>query len=203
MTKKIYWLGHDCFRLEGEKTVYFDPFKLKKGAKKADLILITHSHFDHLSPADIAMIQQNSTEIVCSADAVGKLSGKIHTMKPGDKLTLQGIEIEAVPAYNTNKAFHPKANRWNGYIITIEGEKIYHAGDTDLIPEMSQIKCDIALLPVSGTYVMTAQEAVKAVETIKPKTAIPMHYGTVVGSTADAEYFKRNASCEVIILKPE
>jgi L-ascorbate metabolism protein UlaG (beta-lactamase superfamily) len=203
MIKNIHWLGHDSFRLMGDKIIYIDPWKIGKNAPKADIILVTHSHYDHLSPSDIASIQKETTNIVIPADAKSKLSGKLHIMAPGEKLELQGITVEAVPAYNIDKQFHPKANKWLGYIITVEGERIYHAGDTDFIPEMANFKCDIALLPVSGTYVMTAKEAVNAVSAIKPKTAIPMHYGDIVGSKADAEYFKKNAGCEVVILPKE
>ena len=202
MIDKIHWLGHDSFRIDGEKTIYIDPWKLKPG-RKADLILVTHDHYDHFSPSDIAMIQGDKTEIVCPASSKQKLTGKIHMVVPGDKLNLRGIAIEAVPAYNIGKQFHPKGNLWVGYIITVEGTRIYHAGDTDLIPEMSDIKCDIALLPVSGTYVMTAEEAVKAADIIKPNIAVPMHYGTIVGSDADAEYFKRKASMDVKVLPKE
>ncbi len=202
MIDKIHWLGHYSFRIDGEKTIYIDPWKLKPG-HKADIILLTHDHYDHFSPSDIAMVQGDVTEIVCPAGSKQKLTGIIHTVVPGDKLKLRGIEIEAVPAYNIGKQFHPKGNKWVGYIITVEGTRIYHAGDTDLIPEMSDIKCDIAMLPVSGTYVMTAEEAVKAADIIRPKIAIPMHYGTIVGSDADAVYFKRKASCDVKVLPNE
>ena len=199
MLEKIHWLGHDSFRIDGVKTVYFDPWHISDGPK-ADIILITHSHYDHFSPADIALIQKDSTEIVCVSECRDKLSGKLHIIKPGDTMEIQGILIEAVPAYNTDKQFHPAANKWAGYIITLEDTRIYHAGDTDLIPEMKDIECDIALLPVSGTYVMTAREAVEAVKAVNPKIAISMHWGSIVGSEADAEYFKHHASCRVEIL---
>lgn len=202
MLDKIHWLGHDSFRIDSDKIIYIDPWQLSH-QPKADLILITHDHYDHCSPSDIAAIQKTDTEIVCVKECRGKLSGKLHIVRPGDKITVQGVDIEAVPAYNPAKKFHPKANGWAGYVITVEGTRIYHAGDTDLIPEMKDIRCDIALLPVSGTYVMTAEEAVKAAAVIKPKTAIPMHWGAIVGGQADAEYFKRHASCQVIILPKE
>lgn len=203
MLDKIHWLGHDSFRIDGPKTIYIDPWKLKPGSVKADIILITHAHYDHCSPADIASIQKETTAIVCTPDSKRKLTGKLHEVAPGDELSVSGIGIKAVPAYNVDKQFHPKANRWVGYIMNIEGTKIYHAGDSDFIPEMSEIECDIALLPVSGTYVMNADEAVQAANILKPQTAIPMHYGSIVGSEADAEYFKRKANCDVKILKQE
>ena len=140
-------------------------------------------------------------------DIIGnnKLSGKIKTVKPGDKITVEGVEIEAVPSYNTNKQFHTKDKAWVGYIFTVKGQRIYIAGDTDYIPEMKTFKADIALLPVSGTYVMTAEEAVKAALDIKPKIAIPMHYGAIVGSESDAEKFAAGlkGKVEVKILKQE
>ena len=158
---KIVWLGHDGFRIDAEKTIYFDPYEIAAG-KMADIILITHEHFDHCSPDDVAKIQQPETVIVTEKNSAKKLSGDVRVVSPGDTLTVDGVKIEAVPAYNINKNFHPKANGWLGFIVEIEGVRVYHAGDTDFIPEMQDFKTDIALLPVSGTYVMTAGEAVEA-----------------------------------------
>jgi len=202
MIEKIHWLGHDSFRLEGEVTVYIDPWKLPPNSPKADIILITHDHYDHCSPEDVAKIQKADTVIVTIPAAARKLKGEVKTVKPGDKITVKGIEIEAVPAYNTDKPFHPKGAGHVGFIVTLGGKRIYHAGDTDFIPEMKGLKVDIALLPVSGTYVMTAEEAAKAAEAIKPEVAIPMHYGEIVGSERDAERFKELTSVQVTILKP-
>ncbi len=204
MIDNIHWLGHDTFRIPGEKVIYTDPFKIKK-KETADLILITHSHYDHCSPEDVKKIQGHDTVIVATSDCAGKLSGNIKTMKSGDKITVEGIDIEAVPAYNTNKQFHPKANGWIGYIFTVKGERIYIAGDTDYIPEMKTFKVDIALLPVSGTYVMTAEEAVKAALDIKPGIAVPMHYNSIVGTGADAKRFAEElkGKIEVVIFQEE
>lgn len=202
MLKNILWLGHDAFRISSGKTIYFDPFQIVNG-EPADLILISHDHFDHCSPEDVRKIQGLQTTIVTEENSAKKLKGHIQVLKPGDKTNIQGIEIEAVPAYNTDKNFHPKANQWLGFVLTIGGVRIYHAGDTDFIPEMKDVKADIALLPVSGTYVMTAEEAVQAALTISPEIAIPMHYGSIVGSEKDAERFRRllEGKIDVLVLK--
>jgi L-ascorbate metabolism protein UlaG (beta-lactamase superfamily) len=204
MVKDIHWLGHDTFKVTGEKVVYTDPFKIKK-KDTADIILITHEHYDHCSPEDVKKIQGPDTVIVATADCAKNLTGKVKIVRPGDKINVGGIDIEAVPSYNTNKKFHPKANDWVGYIFTVNGHRIYIAGDTDYIPEMKNFRVDIALLPVSGTYVMTAEEAIKAALDIKPKVAIPMHYGAIVGSREDAKKFADGlkGKIEVVVLQEE
>jgi L-ascorbate metabolism protein UlaG (beta-lactamase superfamily) len=188
MTNNIQWLGHDTFRIAGEKVIYTDPFKIKK-SETADIILITHEHYDHCSPDDIKKLQGPSTVIVATSDCAAKLKGNVRIISPGEKIEVAGIGIEAVPSYNTNKKFHTKDRGWVGYIFTASGQRIYIAGDTDRIPEMKTLKADIALLPVSGTYVMTAEEAAEAALDIKPKVAIPMHYGSIVGTNEDAGKF--------------
>jgi L-ascorbate metabolism protein UlaG (beta-lactamase superfamily) len=188
MVKNIRWLGHDTFKVTGEKVIYTDPFKIRK-QDVADIILVTHEHYDHCSPEDIRKISGPKTIIVAPADCAAKLKGTIKTVKPGDVVEVSGITIEAVPSYNTNKQFHTKDKGWVGYIFTISGQRIYIAGDSDYIPEMKTFRADIALLPVSGTYVMTAEEAVQAALDIKPTIAIPMHYGSIVGSKDDARKF--------------
>jgi len=204
MIKKIHWLGHDGFRIDSGKAIYFDPYQIKS-AVPADIIFISHDHFDHCSEDDIKKIQKKDTVIVTDAVTAKKLKGSIRVVKPGDTLTVENIAVEVVPSYNTNKTFHPKASGMLGFIVTIEGVRIYHAGDTDFIPEMNSIKTDIALLPVSGTYVMTAAEAVQAALAIKPAVAIPMHFNAIVGSEKDAALFKEKLAgkIEVVILKQE
>lgn len=207
------WLGHDGFKISaGGKTIYIDPYKLRSqdNKKDADLVLISHDHFDHLSPEDLAQVVNSKTQVVAAKECAGKLkgvgAGEVKAVKPRDKVSVQGTEIEVVPAYNINKTFHPKADDKVGFVLTLNNLRIYHAGDTDEIPEMVAVNPDIALVPVSGTYVMTAEEAAHAVnEKIKPKQlAIPMHYGAIVGSEQDAEIFARLVTaCQVKILNPE
>ena len=199
MKQNIFWLGHDGFRIDASTCIYIDPYQIDDG-KPADLILVTHEHFDHCSPEDVARIQQPGTVIITEKDSAKKLSGDVRVMTPGERLLLDGLTVEAVPAYNTNKDFHPKANKWLGFIIDIDGVRVYHAGDSDYIPEMKDLDVDIALLPVSGTYVMTADEAVEAALAIKPKLAIPMHYGAIVGDQSDATHFRDKLAGKVDVL---
>lgn len=199
---KMRWLGHDGFRIDGAKTVYFDPYQIS-GGPSADIILVSHEHFDHCSPEDIKKVQGPHTVMVTEKDSAKKLSGDVRVMKPGDVLDLGEVKIEAVPAYNTDKDFHPRKKGWLGFVVEMEGVRVYHAGDADFIPEMKNLKVDIAMLPVSGTYVMTADQAVKAALAIQPKLAIPMHYGAIVGDEEDAIRFKKalEGKVEVRILK--
>jgi len=210
---EISWLGHAAFLLKyAGKLIYIDPYKIRsKGS--ADMVLVTHEHFDHLSPDDLKKIVKHDTDIIapesCGSQLKGLGVGIIKLVKPGDKVRVREIDIETIPAYNLTKfrapgiPYHPKEAGGVGYILTLDGVRVYHAGDTDFIPEMKELEVDIALVPVSGTYVMTAEEAVEAVNTFKPKVAIPMHYGSIVGSRKDAERFKELAEVEVVILECE
>jgi L-ascorbate metabolism protein UlaG (beta-lactamase superfamily) len=190
---EINWLGHAGFQIKAEKILYIDPFQIS-GGETADIILVTHSHYDHCSIEDLQKIIKEGTIVVMPADCQSKMTKLDHKIKfqilePGQQIKIENIKIQAIPAYNTNKRFHSKAEYWNGYVLDV-GLKIYHAGDTDIIPEMSKLgKIDIALLPIGGTYTMTAEEAAKAASMIKPSLAIPMHYDNIIGTKADAEKF--------------
>ena len=199
MAQKMVWLGHDCFRIDAEKIIYFDPYDISPGPK-ADLILISHEHFDHCSPDDVSKIQDSGTVIVTDKASAEKLTGDVRIIAPGESLSIGEVKIEAVPSYNRDKDFHPKQKAWLGFIVEIEGARIYHAGDTDFIPEMKDFKVDIALLPVSGTYVMTADQAVEAALAIQPGLAIPMHHGAIVGNDKDALAFKEGLEGKIDVL---
>ncbi len=206
MLENIHWLGHDSFRVDGKATIYIDPWNLSAGAPKADLVLITHDHHDHCSPDDVAQISREGTVIVTIAAAARQLKGDVRVVKAGDSLTVGDTSIEIIPAYNVNKHFHPQSAGHVGFIFTVGDKRIYHAGDTDFIPEMESIQADIALLPVSGKYVMTADEAVQAAQKIRPQVAIPMHYGAgVAGTSKDAQRFRDRlqGKVEVVILPQE
>jgi len=210
---KITWLGHDGFRIQDGQTIYIDPFQIGGSPPKADVVLVSHEHFDHLSLDDLKKVVGPNTVIIAHKQSHGELSKlkaeDVKLVKPGDTVKVGKLEVEAVPAYNVNKfrepgkVFHPKEDGKLGFVLTVNGVRIYHAGDTDHIPEMKSIRTEVALLPVSGTYVMTAQEAAEAVKTINPKVVIPMHFGTIVGERNDAETFKKLVTCQVEILEKE
>lgn len=199
MWENVKWLGHAGIQISGSKTVYVDPYQIQVN-DPADLILITHDHYDHLSPDDILKIRTPHTQIIIPEQYAAKFKENTIPVQAGDKITVQGIAVEVVPAYNPSKKYHPKSAQNVGYIITMDDTTYYHAGDTDLIPEMKSIKTDVAFLPVGGTFTMTSDEAAIAAEWIKPRMAIPIHYGSVVGSPQDAVRFRELCSCEVRIL---
>ena len=201
MDVTLQWLGHASLLLRGEKKVIVDPWKLQN-PETADVALVTHAHFDHCSPEDLRKVVGDATALIAPADAAAQLDMKARPIKPGQTITVAGVVIEAVPAYNVNKKFHPKQNAWVGYVITLGGKRIYVAGDTDRTPEMDGVKADVACLPVGGTYTMTAEEAAGAANAIQPKLAIPIHFGDIVGATSDAEKFRKLCRVPVKVLKP-
>jgi L-ascorbate metabolism protein UlaG (beta-lactamase superfamily) len=199
MIENIHWLGHDGFYVAGSKVVYFDPWEIG-GGPKADVVCISHEHYDHCSPGDVEKISKEDTVIVTEVAAAGKLSGDVRVLKPDESLEVAGIRVTAVPSYNTDKSFHPKSNQWLGFVVEMDGVKIYHVGDSDFIPEMKDLEVDIALIPVSGTYVMDVDQAIEAARAIKPKIAVPMHYGKIVGSEDDAERFAQTLEDEMTVV---
>ena len=202
MSVKIEWLGHASFRISSGLTLYIDPWKIEGSPHDADLILISHDHFDHYVVEDIDKVAKPSTQIIASVDVVKK-HGSGQSIEPGEQTDIGGVNILATTAYNLDKEFHPRENNWVGFIIELNGKRIYYAGDTDHIPEMHAIKhIDLAMMPVGGTYTLTGDEAAVAVNQIQPKKAMPYHWGDIVGELSDAETFSANARCEVIILKP-
>ena len=186
-------LGHACIRMKGTVTVYVDPFQIQGEPRDADVIFVTHSHHDHFSPEDIRKVRKSDTLLVLPPDCVF-LAAELgwHNVLPVEAGTVGeacGIPFQAVPAYNIGKHFHEKNRGWVGYVLTFNGHRHYIAGDTDIIPEMADIACDVAWLPVGGTYTMTAAEADEAVRRIGPKVAVPTHYGAVIGDDSDALAF--------------
>jgi L-ascorbate metabolism protein UlaG (beta-lactamase superfamily) len=208
----IDWLGHASFRISaGRATIYIDPYRVAEGAPLADLILITHGHYDHFSPQDVERLTKRETWLVGPAAVAERVSGQVHRIGPGETLDdelVRGIHIGAVAAYNTSKRdadgnpFHPRDAGWVGYELNVRGERLYHSGDTDVIPEMDTVTgVDVALLPVSGVYVMTAQEAAEAARRIQPRVAVPMHWGSHIGTEHDARTFAAKAPVEVRIME--
>lgn len=210
---KISWLGHASFRLTNDKVVYIDPYQIKP-AVPADIILITHEHFDHCSLEDVKKVLKPNTVIVttvASQDKLRTINAQFLLVVPDKSYSINGVKVEAVPAYNVDKfrspgvPYHPEQDKKVGFIVTMDGVRIYHTGDTDAVPGLEQYvkNIDVALMPVSGTYVMTAEEAAEAVNMIKPKVAIPMHISSIVGSERDAFKFEKLAECKVEILEKE
>ena len=197
MLENIEVLYHSSIRINKEKIIYIDPFKINKNYNDADIIFITHDHYDHYSEEDIDKVINENTTIIIPDELLTKLLRKginknaIITVEPNKNYMEQGIKFETISAYNTNKTFHPKENGWVGYIIIINGIRYYIAGDTDITEENKQVKCDVAFVPVGGTYTMDFKEAASLINEIKPKIAIPIHYGSIVGTEQDAIDFIR------------
>jgi len=196
MNNKYAVNEHSSVRVEGEKIFYFDPFKIEDAPHDADIIFLTHNHFDHFSPEDDSKVYSGQSLFIVPTGMrndllkAGVPDSQICGMLPGTELTVFGLNIEAVPAYNMSKDFHPKKNGWLGFVVTMNDERVYVAGDTDATPEAFGVQCDVAFIPVGGTYTMDTKEAAALVNKIRPKVAVPTHYGSVVGNPTDGESFK-------------
>ena len=208
----LEWLGHSGFRIRaGRSVVYIDPYRVPEDAPPADLILITHGHYDHFSPQDVERLSGDATWLVAPAAVAERVSGRVHSIAPGELLEdelVRGVDVAAVAAYNTSKRdaegrlFHPREAGCVGFDLNVRGERLYHSGDTDVIPEMDSVTgVDVALLPVSGVYVMTADEAAEAARRIQPRVAVPMHWGEHIGTEEDARSFAERAPVEVRIME--
>jgi L-ascorbate metabolism protein UlaG (beta-lactamase superfamily) len=206
----VGWLGHAGFRVRaGRAAIYIDPYRVE-GGPPADLILITHGHYDHFSPQDVGRLRGERTVVVAPPAVAERLGGRVLSIAPGewlDEEVVRGVDVGAIAAYNTSKRdpegqlFHPRDAGGVGYVLNVQGERLYHSGDTDVIPEMDQVAgVDVALLAVSGTYVMTAGEAAEAARRIGPRVAVPMHWGEHIGTRADAEAFAEESPVEARIL---
>ena len=195
LIENIKVLCHSSIVINLEKVIYIDPFRVNQNYKNADIIMLTHNHYDHYSEEDIQKVKKEDTIIVIPEDLLenvqklGFLKDNIIAVKPNEKYMVENITLETIPAYNINKNFHPKENNWLGYILTIKDIKYYIAGDTDITDENKKVKCDVALVPIGGTYTMNYKEAAELINSIKPEIAIPTHYGEIVGKKEDAIEF--------------
>jgi len=200
MYDEVKVLEHSSIRITGEKTIYFDPYHIQGEPRDADIIFITHEHYDHYSPEDIAKIKKEDTLLVMPESMAGQEQksgfGKERTvfLRPGGQTEAESIKIEAVAAYNRLKPFHTKSRQWLGYVVTMNGTRYFVAGDTDANDENRRVSCDVAVVPVGGTYTMDAKAAAKLVNELKPKLAVPSHYGSIIGTAKDAETFADNVA---------
>lgn len=207
MTQNITVNEQSSIRIEGERILYFDPLHIQGSPNDADIIFITHEHFDHFSPEDIARVARGDTLYVfpesmrAAALKAGIDKDRLACLKPAQHITLLNIDIEAVPAYNELKPFHPRKNGWLGYVITVGGKRIYICGDTDDTKEARAVKCDIVCVPIGGTFTMNAKKAAALVNKLSPEAAVPIHYGTIVGSPSDADEFEKNLDGSVKVIR--
>jgi L-ascorbate metabolism protein UlaG (beta-lactamase superfamily) len=200
---EVHWLKHSGFKIKTKDAIlYIDPYQITGEFERAQFLFVSHSHFDHLDESSIRKVAGKNTVVFCAKDCVDKIKSLSHSscissLLPGEEVFEASLKVKATPAYNLTKPFHPKEKGWLGFLIEVEGIRIYFAGDTDLLSELEEIKCDIGLFPVSGTYLMTAHEAAKLANKIQPKVvSIPMHWGTLVddhnkkiGTLEDAQLF--------------
>ncbi|MBI3648511.1 MAG: MBL fold metallo-hydrolase [Actinobacteria bacterium] len=207
MLERFTWFRQSAMRWSGDgATVYIDPWGTREEDPPADLILITHAHFDHFQPEEIARLSTGSTKVVAPRDVALELSGAVTAVGPGESHEVAGVRFTTVPAYNVREErleMHPRANRWVGYVLELGGATYYHAGDTDHAPELDDVRTDVAFLPIGGTFTMDASEAAGLARAIAPAVAVPMHFGFVVGSPSEADRFRREAApVNVEVLAP-
>lgn len=198
MTYPYHWLGHAGIRIDGSKRIYVDPYQIRC-TDPADMILVTHAHYDHFSPEDIQKIASDQTVLVHPGEMHRDVFVEQRMVTPGETFEIRGVSVLTVPSYNIGKPYHPAESRYVGYVFQIDDVAYYHAGDTDLIPEMEQVQCDVAFLPVGGTFTMNPEEAARAAGIIRPGLAVPIHWGSVAGSYEDARKFAELCSCDVQI----
>ena len=197
MIDKITVNTQSSIKIKDSKIIYFDPFKITDKLNDADIIFITHDHYDHLDIESINNVKKDDTLLVIPSSIIGKIENnlfqenKIIMVNPNEEYEILGYKVKTIPSYNINKKFHPKENKYVGYIITINNEDIYIAGDSDITEEMANVECDIALIPIGGTFTCTYEEAAEFINKIKPKYVIPIHYGSIVGSLSDGEKFQK------------
>lgn len=209
MLENIEVLCHSSIKFNKGLVIYFDPFKINENYNDADIIFITHSHYDHYSEEDISKVIKDNTTIVVPKDLedmvlqFGFAKEHIIVVSPNEEYSVLRINFKTIPAYNTNKNFHPKSNEWVGYIVNLDQTTYYIAGDTDITEENRQVKCDVAFVPIGGTYTMTYSEAAELINEIKPQIAVPIHYGLIVGNKEYANNFAnlvdKEIECKILI----
>lgn len=205
--EKITINTHSSIRIEGERICYFDPFNIGDSPNDADFVFLTHDHYDHFDEDALRKVIKNDTIFVVPNNLRNKLlemnvpDGQLEAMMPDEKVDVDGLYVEAVASYNNLKPYHPKMARWLGYVVDFGGERVYVAGDTDITEENQKVKCDIALVPVGGTYTMNPAEAAELINTIKPKVAIPTHYGSIAGKRTDADDFEKLVDKKIKVVK--
>ena len=205
ITDNIRLFTQSSIRIEGKYVIYVDPFHMKTAPYDADVIFLTHDHYDHFSPDDIARIIKSDTKIVAPEKMAGKArtvvppKGELILVRPGERYEIPGLIIETIPAYNAKMQFHPRSAGWTGYCLEEDGQRIYISGDTDNTKQAQQVKCDVALVPIGGTFTMDAHQAAELINRIHPCLAIPTHYGSIVGRPEDAEIFRQLVNSDTLV----
>ncbi len=200
--------AQSSIKIESDRIIYFDPYLIKKESHDADYIFITHEHYDHFDLDSINKVSNENTLIILPDSMAIKVlyklnSNNVRGVIPNEEYTINGLHFTTIPSYNTNKDFHKKESKWVGYLVDIEDKVVYVAGDTDITPENEEVECDIAFLPIGGTYTMDYEEAAKLANIIKPEVVVPIHYETIVGTRDDANKFKElldeSIECQIIM----